>query len=95
MTNEELKVWLFIVGIALSIVGMIWAWRSKDDNGHRIDWERFQVRMDEHREQERIKKRIADIQEIYTELRIQMPHLNHEDAADRAVEIYEQRKLIS
>lgn len=95
MTNEELKAWLFIVGIALSIVGMIWAWRSKDDNGHGIDWERFQVRMDEHREQERTKKRIADIQGIYTELRIQMPHLSHEEAADRAVEIYEQRKLIS
>ena len=95
MANEELKAWLFIVGIALSIVGMIWAWRSKDDNRHGIDWERFQVQVDAHREQERAKKRIADIQEIYTELRIQRSHLSHEGAADRAVEIYEQRKLIS
>lgn len=89
------KILIFIVGIALSIVGMIWAWRSKDDNRHGIDWERFQVRVDKHREQERAKKRIADLKEIYTGLRVQMPHLSHEDAADRAVEIYEQRKLIS
>lgn len=51
--------------------------------------------IDAYHAEERIKQRIADIKEIYTELRIQMPHLNHEEAADRAVEIYEQRKLIS
>lgn len=92
---DDPKTLIFIAGIALSIVGMIWAWRSKDDNSHGIDWERFQGRMDEYHAEERVKKRIADIKEIYTELRIQMPHLNHEEAADRAVEIYEQRKLIS
>lgn len=95
MVDEELKVWLFIAGITLSIVGMIWAWRSQDENSHGVDWERFQERMDEYHAEERVKQRIADIKEIYTELRIQMPHLKHQDAADRAVEIYEQRKLIS
>lgn len=48
-----------------------------------------------YHEEERAKKRIADIKEIYTGLRILSPHLSHEDAAARAVEIYEQSKQIS
>lgn len=86
------KILIFIIVCCLSAYGLYLA--IMKDNSH-DPYAGLEKAIEECRAEERAKQRIADIKEIYTGLRIQMPHLSHEDAADRAVEIYEQRKLIS
>lgn len=82
----------FVIGIC--IVVLMWWFIKTGDESH-DPFAGMEEAIEKHYAEERVKQRIADIKEIYTGLRIQMPHLSHEDAADRAVEIYEQRKLIS